>query len=61
MFGTMADVPDLPYASNLATSNWAVNDDIVAIGLNGERINPLEIRDVFTPGTWVVAQLVPAL
>ncbi|KAF8532317.1 hypothetical protein JB92DRAFT_2824591 [Gautieria morchelliformis] len=31
------------------------------VNLYGKAINPLEIRNIFTPGSWVVAQVTPTL
>ncbi|KAF8490212.1 hypothetical protein JB92DRAFT_2835904 [Gautieria morchelliformis] len=60
-FGRMSQVVYHPYGSGIVTNNWLVNDDIDAVDLYGKPVNPLEIRNVFTPGSWVVAQVTPTL
>ncbi|KAF8528289.1 hypothetical protein JB92DRAFT_3107247 [Gautieria morchelliformis] len=60
-FGRMSQVVYHPYGSGIVTNNWLVNDDINAVDLYGKAVNPLEIHSVFTPGSWVVAQVTPTL
>ncbi|KAF8507938.1 hypothetical protein JB92DRAFT_2832597 [Gautieria morchelliformis] len=60
-FGRMSQVVYHLYGSGIVTNNWLVNDDIDAVDLYGNTVNPLEICNVFTPGCWVVAQVTPTL
>ncbi|KAF8492479.1 hypothetical protein JB92DRAFT_3127908 [Gautieria morchelliformis] len=60
-FGKMSQLIYHPYGNGIITNNWMVNDNIDAVDFNGKSINPLEIRNVFCPDSWVVAQITPTL
>ncbi|KAF8526469.1 hypothetical protein JB92DRAFT_2826537 [Gautieria morchelliformis] len=50
-----------PKMVGIVTNNWLVNDDIDAVDLYGKAVNPLEIHNIFSPCSWVVAQVTPTL
>ncbi|KAF8506157.1 hypothetical protein JB92DRAFT_3122394 [Gautieria morchelliformis] len=60
-FGRMSQIVYHPYGSGIVTNNWLVNNNIDTVDLYGKAINPLEIRNVFTTRSWVVAQVTPTL
>ena len=49
-YGSMADVPYLPYGEGDNPSNWVVNEDINAVNFYGDNISPVDIHHVFVPG-----------
>ena len=60
-FGSMMQVPYLPYGEGIITENWIVNDDIDAVDFNRNPVDPTEIQNVFLPGCWVIVQVTPTL
>ena len=57
----MADVDAVPYEKGLRKSDYIINPEIEAYGLDQKAINPVDIHKVFMPGCWVVLQVVPIL